>query len=184
MHAATFEVGKMTRFVAVGAFAAAALLAAAAHAQDDQKRPQVLEEIFECRKVVDPSQRLACFEAAASKMEEAEQQGDVVVVDREQAQQARRRAFGFSMPNITIFGKKDTGPEITEIHATVQRTWRSPRGYWWFQLDDGSVWKQIDGYRIPKEPRAGSKVHVKKGMIGNFFIKVDGQQQVRVSRVR
>src|SRR5688572_7769788 len=120
MRAATFEVGKMTRFVAVGAFAAVMVMAAGVHAQDE-KRPQVLEEIFECRKVADPSQRLACFEAAASKMEEAEQQGDVVVVDREQAQSARKKAFGFQMPNITIFGKKDTGPEITELNASAQR---------------------------------------------------------------
>lgn len=174
----------MTRFVAVGAFAAVTLLAAAAHAQDNSKRPKVLEEIFECRKVADPGQRLACFEAAASKMEEAEQQGDVVVVDREQAQQARRRAFGLPLPNITLFGKRDTGPEITQIDSVVKRTWRSPRGYWWFQLDDGSVWRQINSYLIPRDPHPGSKVHVRKAMLGSYFMKVDRQQPVRVHRVR
>jgi len=183
MHAATIEVGKMTRFVAVGAFAAVMVMATGVHAQDE-KRPQVLEEIFECRKVADPSQRLACFEAAASKMEEAEQQGDVVVVDREQAQAARKKAFGFQMPNITIFGKKDTGPEITELNASAQRVWRSPRGYWWFQLDDGSVWKQIDSYRIVREPKAGSKIFIRKAALGSYFCKVDGQQPIRVHRVR
>jgi hypothetical protein len=173
----------MTRFVAVGALAAL-LLAGTAHAQTDAKRPQVLEEIFECRKVVDPTQRLACFEAAASKMEEAEEQGDVVVVDREQAQQARRRAFGLALPNITLFGKRETGPEVTSLDAGIIRAWRSPRGYWWFQLDNGGVWRQIDSYAIPRDPKPGSKVHIRKAALGSYFCKVDGQQPIRVHRVR
>jgi hypothetical protein len=184
MGRATIEVGKMTRFVAVGLLAAASLLAGAAQAQDDAKRPKVLEEIFECREVKDPGQRLACFEAAAAKMEEAEAQGDVVVVDREQAQQARRRAFGLPLPNIVLFGKRDTGPEVTELNASVVRAWRSPRGYWWFQLDNGGVWRQIDTYPIPRDPKPGSKVFIRRAMMGSYFCKVDGQQPVRVHRVR
>jgi hypothetical protein len=174
----------MTRSVAVGLLAAASLLATGAHAQDEAKRPKVLEEIFECRQVKDPSQRLACFEAAAAKMEEAETQGDVVVVDREQAQAARKKAFGLSMPNITLFGKKETGPDVTELNASVIRAWRSPRGYWWFQLDNGGVWKQIDTYSMPRDPKPGSKVFIRKVLMGSYFCKVDGQQPIRVHRVR
>ena len=174
----------MTRFVAVGVLAAVSLLAGAVHAEEDAKRSKVLEDLFECRDVKDPTQRLACFEAAAAKMEEAETQGDVVVVDKEQAQAARKKAFGLPLPNIVLFGKKDTGPEVSELNAGVIRAWRSPRGYWWFQLDNGGVWRQIDSYQIPREPKPGSKVFIRKAALGSYFCKVDGQQPIRVHRVR
>jgi hypothetical protein len=174
----------MTRFAAVGLMALASVLGAAAPGQAQDKRPKVLEEIFECREVVDPTQRLACFEAAADKIEAAESQGDVVVVDREQAQEARRRAFGLPLPNIILFGKRDTSPEMKQLDASVTRAWRSPRGYWWVQLDNTSVWRQIDTHQIPREPKAGSKVRIRSAALGSFFMKVDGQQAVRVHRVR
>ena len=49
--------------------------------------------------------RLACFDAAAARLDEAEKKGDIVVVDRRQAQEVRRQAFGFTLPSLTLFDR-------------------------------------------------------------------------------
>ncbi|HEX6865720.1 MAG TPA: hypothetical protein VF122_00670, partial [Caulobacteraceae bacterium] len=82
-----------------GALMTAALTLMAGSAQAASDRPPVLQAVVDCRAIADSSARLACYDAAAARLDEAEAKGDVVVLDREQRQQARREAFGFTMPS-------------------------------------------------------------------------------------
>ena len=61
-------------------------------------RPELLSRLVGCRQVADSTARLACYDAAASALDSAERQGDVVVVDRAQVSAARRQLFGFDLP--------------------------------------------------------------------------------------
>lgn len=156
----------------------------AALAQDAPKqRPAALNAVVACRSIADTAQRLACFDAAAAGLDEAEAKGEVVVVDRSQIREARKAAFGFTfkMPSFMTGGDK---PEsFDRITSTVQSAYESG-GAWVITLEDGAVWRQIDTERLRKSPKPGSKVEIRTAVLGSFFMKVDGQIQIRVRRDR
>lgn len=172
------------RHLAGGLAGLLALTAGPALAQDAAKRrPEALEAVVACRTIADTDARLACFDRAAAGLDEAESRGEVVVVDRGQIREARKAAFGFTfkMPSFMTAGEK---PEDMErLTATVASAYDSG-GKWVITLEDGAVWKQIDTMSMRKSPKPGSKVEIRTAMLGSFFMKVDGQIQIRVTRVR
>lgn len=145
-------------------------------------RAAQLEAVIDCRKHADPAERLACYDAATAALDAAEKAGDLVVVDRAQVQEARRAAFGFNfqMPG---FMTRDQKPEdLDRITATVASARQDAHGKWVVQLQDGAVWRQIDDKQIFDEPHPGSTVEIRTATMGSFFMKVDGQKQMRVHR--
>ena len=134
-----------------------------------------------CRAIADTAARLACFDAAAAGLDEAEAKGEVVVVDRGQIREARRAAFGFTfkMPSFMTAGEKPE--DLERITATVASAYENG-GKWVITLEDGAVWRQIDSISMRKSPKAGSKAEIRTAMLGSFFMKVDGQIAIRVTR--
>lgn len=153
-------------------------------AQDAAKqRPDALKAVVACRTVTDTAERLACFDRAAAGLDEAEAKGDVVVVDRSQIREARKAAFGFTfkMPSFMTAGEKTEN--VDRITSTIVSASQSG-GAWVFVLEDGAVWRQIDTISLRNTPKAGSKAEIRTATFGSFFMKVDGQIQIRVHRDR
>ncbi|UPT62036.1 MAG: hypothetical protein M0D54_16880 [Hyphomonadaceae bacterium JAD_PAG50586_4] len=76
----------MTR---LGIIAAIFLLAGApsAVAQTTQpEAPQILTDAFQCAEIQDDAQRLACYDSAVGRLRTAQTQGQIVTIDREQAE--------------------------------------------------------------------------------------------------
>ena len=147
------------------------------------ERADVLESLAACRTQSDPAQRLACYDAAAAALDEAERAGDVVVLDREQMLETRRGLFGFAMPSLDIFNRGD-GDLVEEIDnvSYVVRTAREARDdEWVFTMEDGSVWRQIDG-RMWGRPRAGQTAVVRSAALGSFMMNVGDAPAIRVRR--
>ena len=147
------------------------------------ERADVLESLAACRTQSDPAQRLACYDAAAAALDEAERAGDVVVLDREQMLETRRGLFGFAMPSLDIFNRGD-GDLVEEIDnvSYVVRTAREFRDdEWVFTMEDGSVWRQIDG-RMWGRPRAGQTAVVRSAALGSFMMNVGDAPAIRVRR--
>lgn len=145
-------------------------------------RAAQLQAVVDCRKVTDPNERLACYDAATATLDAAEKAGEVVVVDRAQVREARKAAFGFDfrMPAFMTAGEKPE--EIDRITATVASVRRTADGKWVIVLTDGAVWRQIDTKRLSDDPRQGSTVEIRTATMGSYFMKVDGQRQIRVHR--
>ena len=57
-------------------------------------RAAVVQSLTDCRKIPAADARLACYDKAADAFDQAQAQGQVVVVDREQVRTVRRQAFG------------------------------------------------------------------------------------------
>ena len=178
-------------------FLAAALAGSAGQASgagkpSAKKRAAVLEAIVACRAITESEARLKCFDDASAKLDEAEAAGQVVVVDREQAKQVRREVFGLQLPSLDIFnlggGGKAAGAaaadDVDQIADTVRSAGRAGDGKWVFELTGGPVWRQMDDGQLANDPHAGSKVVIKRGALGAFFMKVDGQPAIRVHRDR
>lgn len=167
---------------ALGCLAAGLFVASAAQAQDAKARPAELERLMACRAQTDAAQRLACFDAAAAALDTAETKGEVVVVNREQANKVRRQAFGLSLPSLSLFDS-DKKP-MEELASTVTSVSQSNDGRWTVTLEDGAVWMQTDQETLPKRPKPGSQAVIKRVSLGGFFMKIDGQRAVRAKRVQ
>ena len=175
--AAALALGVLAGGIAAPAFAAPAPNVTA-------QRAQQLQALTECRKVTEPTARLACYDKAAAALDEAEAKGDVVVVNREQARQVRRQAFGFTMPSITLFERGEKAEEVAATESTIAEAKRLNTGRWQIRLaDNGGLWVQIDATEIPLDPKVGDRVKIRKASLGSYQMTIANQREVKVHRV-
>jgi hypothetical protein len=144
-------------------------------------RAQALQSLTDCRKLTDNAARLACYDTAAAGLEQAEAKGDIVVVDREQAHNVRRQAFGFALPSLTIFDRGEKPEAIDAVTLPVKSAARGADGKWVIRFD-GQAWRQIDTGDFSREPKAGMAATIRSAMFGSFIMSIGGHAGVRVKR--
>lgn len=161
-------------------------LAAASSAIAGEPRPAALVRVLDCRAVIDPAERLACFDREVAAMEKAESDKELVVVDRQQIKQARRSLFGLALPSLALFGGGDEEDEEEDarIESTIRAATADPYGKYTMVLDDGAVWRQTDGRLLVVRPKPGHPIQIRKAAIGSYLAKVNGQSAIRVTRDR
>ncbi len=180
------------RLVFAGLLIAALALPAAAQTSAPQRSPDnpaVLDEVYNCAQVGDEHQRLECYDHAVGRLQEAQRRGDVVAVDRQQAERVNREAFGFSLPSLgNLFAglgshSRIQAEDIAEIAAHITRVAQDRSGHATFTLDNGQQWEQIDDEN-PHNARNGGEVRIRRAMMGSFLMHVQaGGPAIRVRRV-
>ena len=170
------------------AIAAAAVPATAQNRSGDHARPATLEALVHCRTVAEPVARLQCFDAAAAALEQATDRRDIVVVDRAQIRESRRRLFGLALPSLPIFGRSDNShdrddEEIASLESSVASATRNDLGQWQVSLQQGGTWIQTDFELLAVAPRQGQPVVIHRGALGSYMMRVANQPGVRVRRV-
>lgn len=144
--------------------------------------PQSIQQLIACRAIADPTQRLACFDRQTDSLNAAIAKKEVVVIDKQRANAAKRSLFGFSIPDFGgLFG--GSGDDVKEIASTITRVSKDPYGAWIVTLADGSTWYQQDDSPLGLPPEKGDKVVVHRGSFGAFFLRVSGQPGIRVKRI-
>jgi hypothetical protein len=167
-------------FVAIAlVWAPRAVAADSAPASD---RAAVLKDLTACRSIGDPTMRLDCYDKAAASLDRAEASGDVLVVDRAQAQAARRQAFGFNLSALSILNRSATKEEVNNLNATATEAYRNGDGKWVIVLDNGAHWRQIDDADLSDPPHQGSKIRIRRASLGSYVMNIDGQPYIRVHR--
>jgi hypothetical protein len=146
------------------------------------RRAGALEALSACRAVSDPAARLACFDSAASRLDEAEKTGEIVVVDRKQAGEVRRQAFGFALPSLALFDKAPGTEKLDRVESVLKAARQGPDGKWILQLENGAVWRQTDPEGPARTPRLGMTVSVRSAAMGSYLVSVDGQAGFRAKR--
>ena len=155
----------------------------------------VIQAVEACRGVAEDKARLACFDAAAAKLATAQAKGDVVVVDREQVREAKREAFGFNLPKLSVLGRlaqpADGGgkaaPETEEDSQatfTVDSASRGGDGRWIVTMSNGMVWRQTNETVGAMTIKKGDAAEVRKGMLGAYFMNVGRYRAIKVERSR
>jgi hypothetical protein len=148
-----------------------------------RQRPEAFEAVMRCRAIAGEAERLRCFDAAAAAMDRAVENRDLVVVDRQQMRETRRRLFGIEVPRLNLFGGgEDRKDEVSELDGIVRSAVENGNGRWVVVLEDGGIWVQVDDNVIAIGPRAGNKVVVRRGALGSYMMRVNGQPGVRVRR--
>ena len=165
-----------------GIFAASAL---PLNAQEGPAEAQgdYLEGLKSCQTITDNSARLACFDAAVGNIVTASDVGDVQVIDREDVRQTRRSLFGFSLPDLGIFGGEDEENSDELFTTTVQSvrylSGRKAR----LITAEGAVWEIKNIPRRLRDIEPGDSVEFKQAAMGYFFLRIDGQMGVKGRRV-
>jgi hypothetical protein len=151
------------------------------------KRPEVFEAVVRCRAITETAARLQCYDTAAANLEQAANRRDVVVVDREQVREDRRRLFGLALPRLGIFGggddDGDDAEEVIRVVGVVASASQNGFGQWVIRLQDGAVWAQTDNNVLALRPRPGQKVVVNRGALGSYMMRVNNQPGLRVKRL-
>jgi hypothetical protein len=171
-----------TAFVVASLAAAVALIAGSASAAKPEDQAPAVRAVLDCRKIEDNGQRLACYDAAAAKMDEAGKTGDLVSLDREQRKAVRKQAFGFTMPSIKLFDTGEKGEDADKIDEVLASAKQDLGHKWVFVMTDGAVWRQIDDEFLSRDPRPGAAIVIKRAAIGSYMLSVNGQPGVRVHR--
>jgi hypothetical protein len=167
---------------ATGVFLLLGAPVAAAAGPSTPGRAPAVQAVLDCRKIADNGERLACYDKAANAMEQAEATGDLVSVDREQRRAARHQAFGLALPTLSFLDRGEKPEEVDRISATVASASQDPYGKWTIRLDDGAVWRQIDDNTLDHPPHHGSTAEIRRGLLGSFTMKIDGQFPIKVHR--
>lgn len=173
---------RLLTLIAVIALAAAAGPAAAAPRARDAAAA-VITELTGCKATADNAARLACFDAATAKLAAATAAGDVKIIDREDIRETRRSLFGFELPHVAFFKGDDTAADTpASIDTTIKAVGGSEYGKFTITMEDGAVWRTTEP--LPRDPRAGMAVHIKRGALGNYFMQVAAMRSVTAQRIR
>ncbi|MDB5702156.1 MAG: hypothetical protein JWL66_2355 [Sphingomonadales bacterium] len=145
-----------------------------------------LQAINSCRSIANPSERLLCYDKAADKLKLAEVAGDIVVIDREQIRKTRKGLFGFNIPRIPFLSSNgdDRAQQAQDAQLETIITARRSLGYnlWRLTLAEGGTWETTDA-NVHLDPTVGSKIVIKRGILGNYVAKIDPVPLVRLRRV-
>lgn len=175
------------RFVSIGVLAGAAALAMAGPALSKAvvATSPLVAAVERCRQMSDPAQRLACFDSAAGALVQAANSGAVSVVDRTEIRRARRSLFGFTMPRLPFFAGDTTADEaMNQLDSTITSVKALNNGYYRMVIAaDNAVWETTDSSISFDAPRAGQKITIKRGPLGSYFLRINGQVGVRGRRV-
>lgn len=145
-------------------------------------RPALLDNLLACRQIPTAEARLSCFDAASTAFDTAEQQGEVTVIDRQQAQETRTRLFGLNLDTANLFGGLRQDGPIESIETTLSSARQDGRGQWTFVLADGSIWRQIDAETLAARATPGTSVRIRQAAMGSYLLSVGGARSVRARR--
>lgn len=178
----------------------AAAIVVIAPAKADPAR-DALAQVAKCADIPAASERLQCYDAAAATAKTAMSAPVEAAPVRQAAVQTGKEEeeeggvlgwFGLSRPvtKPEDFGKPPTPTpeEIKGISANVLEFAKNAYGRSIFILDNGQVWKQVDGdtteVRDPSKSET-MKVSIETGMFGSYTLKVEGRTGiVKVRRVK
>ncbi|MNS21826.1 hypothetical protein D3C86_871700 [compost metagenome] len=154
--------------------------ATAASAQDPA--PDLTAKLLECRSVAAESSRLACYDSATAAFAAARAGGELVVLDRQEVEQARRRTFGLDIDILNPFDRQERPTALQSITSTVTSARQVAGGKWLVSLADGSTWLQIDTETVHIRRTSNLEARIRRAAMGSYLMSVDGARSMRVKR--
>ncbi|MBA3675846.1 MAG: hypothetical protein H0W74_00360 [Sphingosinicella sp.] len=159
-------------------------LSAAADARDAPPQSPLIRALVDCRSQTNDTSRLRCYDLAAGALVEASAQGKIVVLDQEQARTTRRSLFGFHLPKLPLFsGDESAEFDSGELTAKVTSVRAMPNGRWQMKIEGGALWETTEASSVVNDPRAGNTLVIKRGPLGSYMIRIEGQRALRAKRV-
>ena len=128
-----------------------------------------------CAALADDAARLACFDTTFARQQ---------VVQAEEAQAAevaREEVFGFRGEDRQI----ENASEDVTVTGTVTEVLRGARSSQVLLLDNGQLWREIDGSSLRNRVREGWTTSISRHWSGAYEMRFEGRSgYLRVERVR
>lgn len=168
---------------------AATPLAAQDQTTHDQatQAPDYVAALKSCQTLRQNGDRLACFDQAVAAMVTATEGGQVRLVDQEDVRKTRRRLFGFSLPDIGLFGKDSDGEddELDVLQSTITSVRYTQANAFTFRIAEGdATWQVTNAPSRLRQVQPGDSVEFKKAALGSYFIRINGQTGVKGRRIQ
>jgi hypothetical protein len=170
----------------------------------------VLEAVGRCAAVADKEARLACYDGLAPRVKDtlaappASLPGSRMPTTEEQrswfgfdlgslfgsspAQQTTPGQFGSDRLATTQAKEETAAAEVDSIAASLTDVAYTPLGRFIVFLDNGQVWRQIEGdadRATFKKPAKGNKVTISRGFIGSYNLVInESAKMYKVTRVK
>ena len=139
---------------------------------------EILEPFEKCKSIGDDTQRLACFDAAASTAR------TIAVEKRDKRRVRQKEDFGLS--GLDLAKRDEKAPdrvaernelEPDQITAKLTDAYTNMKtGRRIFLLDNGQIWREVSGSKMRRAPKAGAAITVKKGGFGSFKLRAEGKK--------
>ncbi len=170
----------------------------------------VLEALGRCAAITDNGARLSCYDALAPRVKDAlAAPPETLPGNRTPSAEEQRSWFGFDLSG--LFGaspSQQTTPQqfgsdrLPSVHAQEQSAAAAvdsitagvtdvaftPFGRFIVFLDNGQVWRQIEGdtdHATFKKPVKDNKVTIGRGFIGSYNLSINDSERVfKVTRVK
>lgn len=142
--------------------------------------PKLFDNVVQCRSIQDSAERLACYDRNVAALDTAQKSNELYVADKAAMKEARKGLFGFSLPNLKIFGDEDLG-DLDQLETTIAGVSSGQRGYI-FTLPDGARWAQTDK-RYMDKPKIGAKIKIEKASLGSYMASINKKPGFRVERI-
>lgn len=163
-------------------------------AQDDQpavdgsqtQPPETYLSLIECRGISSVQDRVACYDTHIGLFAEAEQRGDLIIIEKREVEKAQRGLFGFKLPQVGLLGERKDRPgfeAIDHLESSIADARQIGRGKWRVRLEDGALWDQIDNRSLYRKPEKGDRVIINRGSFGSFLVKIGNNGSIRMRRV-
>lgn len=158
----------------------------AAHA-GPQAAGQSTSALYACAANTDGAARLACFDAEVARLKAAETGGEVAVVSREEVRQAEREVFGLAgadSPALAAVKPKVAAAEteLREVTLDFVTIEKKLDGKLRLVTADGQVWVQTDATDARVRGKGPWKAEIKEGLMGSYFLKVEGGRAIKARR--
>jgi len=194
-------------------FRLALVLAAIAGALPARAAPPVqdiLEAMGRCAAIADDHARLACYDGVSPRVKDALATPPAALPgNRPPSTEEQRSWFGFDLGSLfgaspaqqttpqqfgsdklpEIHAKEDTAAAtVDSITAGVTDVAYTPFGKFIVFLDNGQVWRQIEGdsdHATFRKPAKVNKVTINRGFIGSYNLMINDSERVfKVTRVK
>lgn len=169
-------------------------------------RDDVLEAMGRCAAIADGQARLACYDRIAPRLKDA-LATPPTILDHEPTKEEQESWFGFDIGDLfgggsstpttpEQFGKERTAEhqairereEIDSITAGVTEVSFTPFGQFIVFLDNGQVWRQLQGEAERAHFKSNTKentVTISHGAIGSYNLQLNGSVKFyKVTRVK
>lgn len=166
----------------------ASLIAASHPPAAQAQTAQTLTGLYACESISEPMEQLACFKRETALLRAGESSGEFVTIDKQAVKEIEKESFGFNIPKLNIFNKKEgeKKSETPKQHAfAIKRTSKTAKGYVRFYLENGQIWDQTEsGYVGRLGKKDPDMIVIKSGAFGSFRARVNEKgPRIKVRRV-
>ena len=169
---------RRAKFAMIAALPVASMAVAQPIADDDAK----IEALRQCASISADSERLACYDVHIGAVFSAVDDGEIAIVTQAEVDETKRSLFGLRGADSGVLGR---GKETTALTSTVTSVSYFGRDAFRFVIEEGgAVWQVTNAPMRIGRVKTGDRVEIERAALGSYWVRFNGRNGVKGSRVQ